>query len=62
MGEGWTTGCHLGLSASTGELSDNHDVVRVETYVNSQAAVTGEKIREEQKAAPAEVNPVRWSS
>eukprot|EP00904_Undaria_pinnatifida_P013990 jgi/Undpi1/9721/HiC_scaffold_27.g12177.m1 len=46
MGKDWTKAAHLGLSASTGQLSDNHDVVRLETYVSSDAAEKGEKKRE----------------
>lgn len=57
MGEDWTKGAHLGLSGSTGELSDNHDVVRLETYVSSEAAQRGEKARAEKR--PVEVEPVR---
>ena len=57
MGEEWTKGAHLGLTASTGQLSDNHDVVRLETYVSSEAAEKGEKDRENKR--PVEVEPVR---
>ncbi|CAM9225147.1 unnamed protein product [Ascophyllum nodosum] len=55
MGEEWTKGAHLGLTASTGQLSDNHDVVRLETYVSSEAAEKGEKDRENKR--PVEVEP-----
>lgn len=58
MGEGWTTKGHLGVTASTGELSDNHDVIRLDTYVSSEAAVTGEKKREDKTAI--EVEPVSF--
>lgn len=57
MGEDWTKAGHLGLTASTGELSDNHDVVRLETFVDSEAAVRGEQRRESR--APLEIAPVR---
>lgn len=55
--DGWTAGSHLGLTASTGELSDNHDVIRVETYIDSKAAEKGEQRREQ--ATPGEMNTVR---
>lgn len=58
MGEGWTKGAHLGVSASTGQLSDNHDVVRLETYVSSAAAEKGERHREEK--TPLEISPVSF--
>lgn len=57
MGEGWTKGSHLGLTASTGQLSDNHDVIRLETYVSSEAAEKGEQRRE--NASPGELDSVR---
>lgn len=56
MGDAWTKGAHLGLTASTGELSDNHDVIRLETYISSTAAERGEKQREQKR--PVEVEPV----
>ncbi|CAM9525993.1 unnamed protein product [Ectocarpus sp. 6 AP-2014] len=46
LGEEWAKGGHLGLTASTGQLSDNHDVIRLETYVSSEAADKGEEKRE----------------
>ena len=35
------TGLHLGLSATTGELSDNHDIIAIRTY-ELEASETGE--------------------
>eukprot|EP00752_Nemacystus_decipiens_P016762 g15000.t1 len=57
MGEGWTKSGHLGLTASTGQLSDNHDVIRLETYVSSEAAERGEQKREQGAGAGAELDP-----
>ena len=57
MGEDWAKSGHLGLTASTGQLSDNHDVVRLETYVSSEAAERGEQKREQ--GSGAELDPVR---
>lgn len=59
MGEDWTKAGHLGLTASTGQLSDNHDVIRLETYVSSEAAEKGEQKREQGSAS--ELDPVRYS-
>lgn len=56
MGKDWTKAGHLGLTASTGQLSDNHDVIRLETYVSSEAAEKGEEKREQRSAV--ELDPV----
>lgn len=53
----WTTGGHIGLTASTGQLSDNHDVIRLETFVSSDAARKGEEYRENKKSV--DIQPVR---
>lgn len=57
MDDKWASGGHVGITASTGELSDNHDVVRLATYVNSDAAERGEEARG--KRQQMEVKPVR---
>lgn len=57
MGTNWTAEAHVGLTASTGQLSDNHDVVRLETFVSSDAALKGEENRESKTAVA--IQPVR---
>ncbi|CAN0326766.1 unnamed protein product, partial [Laminaria digitata] len=60
MGKDWTKAAHVGLSASTGQLSDNHDIIRLETYVSSEAAEKGEKQRENR--IQSDLDPVRYST
>ena len=60
MGKDWTKAAHIGLSASTGQLSDNHDIIRLETYVSSDAAEKGEKQRENR--VQSDLDPVRCMS
>lgn len=57
MDDKWASGGHVGITASTGQLSDNHDVIRLATYVNSDAAERGEEARGRRQ--PMEVEPVR---
>jgi Legume-like lectin family len=32
LADDWLSTAHIGVTASTGELSDNHDVIRIETF------------------------------
>eukprot|EP00611_Tribonema_gayanum_P029464 TRINITY_DN7891_c0_g1_i5.p1 TRINITY_DN7891_c0_g1~~TRINITY_DN7891_c0_g1_i5.p1 ORF type:complete len:465 (+),score=91.70 TRINITY_DN7891_c0_g1_i5:238-1632(+) len=42
---GWLSSAHIGVTASTGQLADNHDLLRVDVYSDEASADTGEQIR-----------------
>ncbi|CAM9351291.1 unnamed protein product [Choristocarpus tenellus] len=54
MDKGWVKSSHIGLTASTGELSDNHDVLRLDTFVSSNDAQIGENEPKSQSAVQVE--------
>jgi hypothetical protein len=42
MHSGWARKAHLGLTATTGGLADNHDVISLKTYSDHDTAASGE--------------------
>ncbi|CAM9657747.1 unnamed protein product, partial [Phaeothamnion confervicola] len=46
---------HVGLSASTGQLADNHDVIRLDTYTSAEVADV-EVSRAEKEQEGREIN------
>jgi mannose-binding lectin 2 len=44
---GWVPKLHIGLTASTGQLADNHDVLYLKTFSDAQAL----DLKEEEEAS-----------
>jgi len=47
--KGWASSAYVGLTASTGQLSDNHDVLSFVTYSDSQVMAEAESTSEKKK-------------
>ncbi|CAN0262846.1 unnamed protein product, partial [Discosporangium mesarthrocarpum] len=58
MKPAWAKQAHIGVTSSTGQLSDNHDVIRLETFISSRDADVGENRLKRQKEMPVEMEPV----
>jgi len=39
LGEEWATSSYVGISATTGELSDNHDIISFDVYGDDEVAL-----------------------
>jgi hypothetical protein len=52
--EGWLSKAHIGLTASTGQLADNHDVISLQSFSDFAVMDANEEADLAKKAFPVE--------